>query len=72
MFFNDFTLDVKKGPMGVSIKHVGAGSKIPKSWKVEISRFKIMTSGFCCTNLKQINSRKLLNLLFKYISIKIT
>ena len=30
--------------------------------------FKIMKSGFYCTNLKQINSRKLLNLLFKHIS----
>ena len=29
---------------------------------------KIMKSGFYGTNLKQINSRKLLNLLFKYIS----
>ena len=30
--------------------------------------FKIMKSGFYCTNLEQINSRKLLNLFFKHIS----
>ena len=29
---------------------------------------KIMKSGFYCTNLERINSRKLLNLLFKHIS----
>ena len=29
--------------------------------------FKIMKSGFYCTKLEQINSRKLLNLLFKHI-----
>ena len=44
------------------------GSKTKKSWKLEFRAFKIMKSAFYCTNLKQINSRKLLNSLFKYIS----
>ena len=44
------------------------GSKIHKSWNLAILDFKIMKSGFHCTNLKQSNSRKLLNLLFKHIS----
>ena len=32
--------------------------------------FKIMKSGFDCTNLEQIICRKLLNLLFKHMSHK--
>ena len=39
-----------------------------KSWNFEVLMFEIMKSGFYCTNLKQINFRKLLNLLFKHIS----
>ena len=44
------------------------GSKIKKSWNLEFLMIKIMRSKFYCTNLEQINSRKLLNLLFKHIS----
>ena len=44
------------------------GSKIHKSWNLEFWAFKIMKSWFDCTNLEQINSRKLLNLLFNHIS----
>ena len=33
----------------------------------EFWAFKKMKSGFYCTNLKQINSRKLLKVVFKYI-----
>ena len=51
------------------LKHSGIiyGSKIQKSWIFEIWAFKIMISGFYCTNLEQINSRQLLNLLFKHV-----
>ena len=47
---------------------MATGSKTKQSWNLEFGAFKIMTSGFYCTNLKQINSRKLSNLLFKHIS----
>ena len=43
------------------------GWKTKKSWTLEFWAFKIMKSGFYCTNLKQINSRKLLNPLFTHI-----
>ena len=43
------------------------GSKIQKSWNFEISVLKIMSSGFYYSNLEQIDSRKLLNLLFNNI-----
>ena len=39
------------------------GSEIQKSWNLEIFVFKIfktMKSGLDCTNLEQINSRKLI------------
>ena len=44
------------------------GSKIEKSWNFEILMFEIMKWGFYCTNLEQITSRKLSNLLFKHNS----
>ena len=43
------------------------GSKTKKSMNLEFWAFKIMKSGFYCTNLKQIDSRKLLDLLFKHM-----
>ena len=61
----------------VFLKHYGiikwvntgfCGFKSQKSWKCQVLMSVIMKSGFHRTNLKQINSRKLLNLLFKYIS----
>ena len=45
------------------------GSKIPKSWNLEFWAFKIMKSGFYYTDPEQINSRKLLKVLFKNISL---
>ena len=42
------------------------GSKIKNSWNLEVLMFKIMESGFYCTNLEQINHRKLSNFLFKH------
>ena len=55
-------------PEGQEIEQPFAtGSKIQKSWNLEFRTSQIMKSGFYCTKMKQINSRKLLNLLFKYI-----
>ena len=61
MIFLDF-LGVLVSPP--KINNVGLGgldmSKIPKPFNFE--------SGFYCTNLRQINSRKLLNILFQHMS----
>ena len=59
--------------MSPKIDNVGfAGSgHVQKSKNLETMEFracKIMKSGFDCTDLKQIKSRKLLKLLFKPIS----
>ena len=42
--------------------------KIQKSWNLKFWALKVMKSLFYCTNLKPINSRKLLKVLFKHIS----
>ena len=44
------------------------GFKTQEIMEFGILVFKIMKSGFNCTNLEKINSRKLLNLLFQHIS----
>jgi len=43
------------------------GLETKKSWNFEFGASQIMKSGFDCTNLKQINSRKLLKVLFSYV-----
>ena len=47
---------------------LGDRFKTQEIMDLEILMFKIMKSGFYCTNQEQISSRKLLNLLFKHIS----
>ena len=42
-------------------------SQIQKSWNLELWAVKGIKSEFYCTNLEQINSRKLLKVLFKHI-----
>ena len=42
---------------------------IKKSWNLEVSIFEIMKSGLYCTNLEQIDYRKLLNLFLNKIII---
>ena len=64
MCFIDTVNKVHRAPGTVNKAH-SDGFKKQKSWNLEILRFNIIKSGFYCTNLEQINSRKLLNLLFK-------
>ena len=58
-------------PSGDNMVPFGAWWRVKKSrnhWISWVRCLKIMKSGFNCTNLEQINSRKLLNILFKHIS----
>ena len=43
-------------------------SQNPQVMEFGVWGYKIMTSGFYCTNLEQTNSRKLLKVLFKHMS----
>ena len=58
--------------MSPKIKNIGfwglvTGSKIYESWNLEFGAFEIIKSNFDGTNLKQINSRKLLKVLFEHM-----
>ena len=58
---------------GIFIVFLGilVSPKIKNSWFWGlVTGSETMKSGFYCTNLKQINSTKLLNLLFKHMSFK--